>query len=97
MANAGKDDNGSQFFFTMAPTQELQNKHTLFGKVVGDTIYNFIKLQDVEVGPDDRPYHPHKIIRYVFYFLTREYQLRGFFFVVIFEYKYLCTDRILAK
>ena len=65
MANAGKDDNGSQFFFTMAPTQELQNKHTLFGKVVGDTIYNFIKLQDVEVGPDDRPHHPHKIIRYL--------------------------------
>ena len=35
MANAGKDDNGSQFFFTMGPTQELQNKHTIFGKVVG--------------------------------------------------------------
>ena len=50
MANAGKDDNASQFFFTMAPTQELQNKHTLFGKVVGDTIYNMIKLQDVEIG-----------------------------------------------
>ncbi|KAF4518840.1 hypothetical protein B566_EDAN006691 [Ephemera danica] len=32
MANAGKDDNGSQFFFTMGPTQELQNKHTVFGK-----------------------------------------------------------------
>ena len=35
MANAGKDDNASQFFFTMGPTQELQNKHTIFGKVVG--------------------------------------------------------------
>ena len=63
MANAGKDDNGSQFFFTMSPTQELQNKHTLFGKVVGDTIYNMIKLQEVEVDPDDRPMHPHKILR----------------------------------
>lgn len=63
MANAGKDDNASQFFFTMGPTQELQNKHTLFGKVVGDTIYNFIKLQDVEVGDEDRPFHPHKILK----------------------------------
>ena len=34
MANAGKDDNGSQFFFTLAATRELQNKHTVFGKVV---------------------------------------------------------------
>ena len=63
MANAGKDDNGSQFFFTMGPTQELQNKHTLFGKVVGDTIYNMIKLAEVETGPDDRPLHPPKILK----------------------------------
>ena len=47
----------------MAPTQELQNKHTLFGKVVGDTIYNMIKLQDVEIGANDRPLHPPKILR----------------------------------
>ena len=40
MANAGKDDNGSQFFFTMGPTQELQNKHTIFGKVVGGKYFH---------------------------------------------------------
>ena len=63
MANSGKDDNGSQFFFTFGPTQELQNKHTLFGKVVGDTIYNMLKLQEVEVDNDDRAIRPHKILK----------------------------------
>ncbi|KAL6447922.1 hypothetical protein ACFW04_000176 [Cataglyphis niger] len=49
MANAGKDDNGSQFFFTLGSTPELQNKHTIFGKVTGETIYNMLKLEDALV------------------------------------------------
>ena len=49
MANAGKDDNGSQFFFTFAATPELQNKHTIFGKVTGETVFNMIKLEDALV------------------------------------------------
>ena len=63
MANSGKDDNGSQFFFTLAPTRELQNKHTIFGKVVGDTIYNMLRLSDCHLEDGDRPKYPHKIIR----------------------------------
>ncbi|OAD54446.1 Peptidyl-prolyl cis-trans isomerase CWC27 like protein [Eufriesea mexicana] len=30
MTNAGKDDNGLQFFFTLSSTLDLQNKHTIF-------------------------------------------------------------------
>ena len=61
MANAGVDDNGSQFFFTLGPTPELQKKHTIFGKVAGNTIYNMIKLNECEVI-DERPTRPEKII-----------------------------------
>ena len=63
MANSGKDDNGSQFFFTLAPTRELQNKHTIFGKVVGDTIYNMLRLSEGHLEDGDRPKYPHKILR----------------------------------
>ncbi|KAM0733094.1 Spliceosome-associated protein CWC27-like protein [Formica fusca] len=62
MANAGKDDNGSQFFFTLGSTPELQNKHTIFGKVTGETIYNMLKLEDALVDENDRPQYPQKIL-----------------------------------
>ena len=33
MANSAKNDNGSQFFITLDHAEELDKKHTLFGKV----------------------------------------------------------------
>lgn len=62
MANAGQDDNSSQFFFTLAATPELQNKHTIFGKVTGDTLFNMLKLEEGLIK-DERPVYPHKILK----------------------------------
>ncbi|KAM4709014.1 spliceosome-associated protein CWC27 homolog [Discoglossus pictus] len=61
MANAGPHDNGSQFFFTLGRADELNNKHTIFGKVTGDTVYNLLRLTEVDIGEDERPVNPHKI------------------------------------
>lgn len=63
MANAGKDDNGSQFFFTLGETAELQNKHTIFGKVGGDTVYNVLKMENCDIDANERPSYPYKIIK----------------------------------
>uniref|UniRef100_A0A915HMQ8 Spliceosome-associated protein CWC27 homolog n=1 Tax=Romanomermis culicivorax TaxID=13658 RepID=A0A915HMQ8_ROMCU len=64
MANGGKmDDNGSQFFFTLDKTPELQNKNTIFGQVAGNTLFNMLKLSEGEIDKNDRPVYPHKILR----------------------------------
>ncbi|KAJ8040611.1 Spliceosome-associated protein CWC27-like [Holothuria leucospilota] len=61
MANAGPNDNGSQFFITLDKCEHLNGKHTIFGKVTGQTIYNVLKFGDIEVDGDDRPVYPPKI------------------------------------
>ena len=67
MANGGgKDENGSQFFLTLAATPELQGRNTMFGRIVGDTIYNLMKMGDAELEPvegSERPMYPTRVTK----------------------------------
>ncbi|GAA5844983.1 hypothetical protein JCM11251_003171 [Rhodosporidiobolus azoricus] len=55
--------NMSQFFFTLDATPNLQNQHTLFGRVSGDSLFNLLKLNDTEIEPgtEDKPVYPPTI------------------------------------
>lgn len=64
MANSGqKNDNGSQFFLTLGMTSELEGRNTMFGRVVGDTIYNLMKMGEAELAEagGEKPLYPTKI------------------------------------
>lgn len=60
-ANTKKNENGSKFFFTLGPTPELQNKHTIFGKAIGNSVYSLVELNDCQVDEDSRPYSEQRI------------------------------------
>lgn len=49
------DSNRSQFFITLDATQQLDRKHTIFGKVTGETVFNLTDLSDLEVDEHDVP------------------------------------------
>lgn len=62
-ANPGTpNSNNSQFFISLDRCDWLDRKNTIFGKVTGHTVYNLLKLGEVETGEDDRPAEPVPMI-----------------------------------
>lgn len=52
------DSNGSQFFITLDRADHLNKTATIFGKVVGDTIHNLSRFNEVDTDESDRPEDP---------------------------------------
>ena len=56
MANENKPDtNRSQFFLTLDECRWLDGKHTIFGTVSGNTVFNLLRIGTVDVNDDHKP------------------------------------------
>ena len=63
MANtsSGSASNHSQFFFTLDKCEFLNDQHTIFGKVTGNTIFNLLSINALETDSKERPKEPPRI------------------------------------
>jgi len=64
MAHAGRDTGGSQFFLTFRPTEHLDGKHTVFGRVIeGFEVLSMISRTNDEQGRELVGIEPDRITK----------------------------------
>ncbi len=62
MAHAGRDTGGSQFFLTFVPTDALNGKHTVFGRVI-EGMDVLAKLQRIDPEKPKQQEDPDRILK----------------------------------
>lgn len=53
--------NVDSIFITLKPTPEFNNNYVLFGKLVGESIYNVVKINESELESEETPLYPAEI------------------------------------
>lgn len=54
-------NNVDSLFITLKPTPEFNNNYVLFGKIMGDSIYNIVKINESELESEETPMYPAEI------------------------------------
>ncbi|KAH0477103.1 MAG: hypothetical protein KVP17_003960 [Porospora cf. gigantea B] len=66
MANSGPNTNKSQFFLTFASAEHLNDKHTIFGRLVGGK-ETLAALEALRTNQEGRPKAPPRIVEVIIY------------------------------